>query len=189
MSVTRLGRDVQAVFAVAYESASDGSRTVIGKEHILVAALEAPLGAAWLSPLTAPQVRADVLPAVARARAAGGLSAADRAALGSIGIDLVFLEQRVSSLGMGEAIARPARLRGGLASAHDGLRGRDAGAGGGSRPRRRPPWHRARRTLPPHDGRRMGLRPLLPLGGARTVRRATRTGASPAHLRFFFTNA
>lgn len=113
MSVTRLGRDVQAVFAVAYESASDGSRTVIGKEHILVAALEAPLGAAWLPPLTAPQVRADVLPAVARARAAGGLSAADRAALGSIGIDLVFLEQRVSSLGMGEAIARPARPSGG----------------------------------------------------------------------------
>ncbi|MCA0437815.1 MAG: hypothetical protein LCH98_15265 [Actinobacteria bacterium] len=88
MSLTRLDRGVKAIIARAYEAATDGPRTVIGEEHLLEAVAATPRGRVLLTPLTDVVVREEIWPEVARARAAGGLSVADREALGGVGIDV-----------------------------------------------------------------------------------------------------
>lgn len=89
---------------------------MIGEEDLLEAIAATPRGAALLAPLTAAVVRREIRPAVARARSAGGLSAADREALAAVGVDVEALVARIDPggpSGPARATLGPARPGGG----------------------------------------------------------------------------
>lgn len=114
MPATWMGREATSVIAAAYTLAAAGRRTVIAEEHLLEALVSAARGAYLLAPLTLATVQNEIVPAVAQARHAGGLSCGDRRALAGLGLDVADIMSRTDALlEGGNASLGPARPSGG----------------------------------------------------------------------------